>query len=64
MRASTSSPVSVEIKVDGGEPQTRTVGSAWQTVSIALPESSTAGRFHRIDVRMPEAGVELGEIQF
>jgi hypothetical protein len=64
MRASTSSPVYVEIKVDGGKPQTRTVGSAWQTVSIALPESSTTGRFHRIDVRMPEAGVELGEIQF
>jgi hypothetical protein len=62
--ATAGSSISVEIKIDGGEVQAATVGDAWQTVNIALPESSVAGRFHRIDVRMLEADVEVGEIQF
>ena len=61
--ATAGSSVSVEIKVDGGEPQLTPVGDVWQAVNIALPESSVAGRFHRIDVRMPEEGVEFGEIR-
>ena len=62
--APAGSSVSVEIKVDDGEPQTTRVGDVWQAVTIALPDSSVAGRFHRIDVKMPEQGVEVGEVQF
>lgn len=62
--ATPGSPVLVEIKVDGGELQSTTVGAVWQAVNLALPESSVVGRFHRIDVKMPEQGVEVGDVQF
>ena len=61
--APSGAPVFVDIKVDGGEPQSTTVGDFWQVVNIALPESSSIGHFHRIDVKMREQGVEFGELR-
>jgi hypothetical protein len=56
--------IPVEIKIDGGEIEAVEVGAEWRHVDIMLPESSTIGRFHRVDIRMPEAApVEIGEVQ-
>ena len=65
MRApAAASAIEVQITVDGGDPQSATVGAEWRNVEILLPESSAIGRYHRVDLRMPEPGsAEIGEIQ-